>query len=162
MEKSKKISSRSLMLLLIFSLFFSSTMANGNENIIDMRSDNNIEIKQVVEIENKEILLFNNYIERYNNDKFVKAISPYYSNILFEVDDYNMTVYLNETGIEKIVEGTPENIDLKVKVGREEIIYFLNNYHNMNTFEKIKYIINNLDMKTGDIIRLAGICMSVK
>lgn len=156
-SKSKNMSNKGILILFVLLLFCSSSFAT---NVIDMRTQHNNNNVEKVE-NNTEILLFNNYINTIDNDKVIKSIAPYYNDIVLNIDNYSMTIYFNDSGISKIIEGESTNYDMKIELDKEQIIYFFNNYYKMNTFDKIKYIIN-LNIPIGDVIRLSGIAMSVK
>lgn len=148
-------------MLFMFCLFVSGSAFATD--VIDMRTPQ-IENK-VVEItpveQTGELLLYNNYIDMFNGEEFVSSIAPYYDNIVLSFDDYNVTIYFNNNGIDKVVEGSSNNYDALFKVNKENVKYLVNNWYNMNTFDKIKYIINLDGVSLGQVVKLSGIAMSV-
>lgn len=151
---------KSLLVLFVLALFCSSSAFSTN--VIDMRSPEKVdEVKDIVIEQSEELVLFNNYIDTFNVEKFVTSIAPYYNSIVLTLDDYSMTVYFNDNGIDKIVDGMDSNYDVHIELDKENVRYLTNNWYSMNTFDKIKYIIN-LDIPVGETIKLAGIAMSVR
>lgn len=153
-------SKKGLLMLFMFCLFVSSnTFAT---DIIDMRTPQ-IENK-VVETtpiqQTSELLLYNNYINMFNGEEFVSSIAPYYDNIVLSFDNYNITIYFNDIGIEKVVEGSSSNYDAMFIINKENVKYLVNNWYNMDTFDKIKYIINLDGVSLGQVVKLSGIAMS--
>lgn len=157
------LSKKSLLVVFVFAIFINSVYS---VDVIDMRnkedvSKNNLIEKEINEEQNNQLVLFNNYIDVINNQNFVKVISPYYKNIVFNIDDYNLTFYFNDSGVEKIIDGSVNNPDLYLTISDENVRYIINNWYSMNTFDKIKYIINIDGIQIGEIIKLSGIAMSL-
>lgn len=161
MEKNN-ISKKALLVVFVFALFMSSAYS---VDVIDMRnqidvSKNEITIKET-KMENQELLLYNNYIDTISNQEFVKLIAPYYNSMVFTIDGYNLTVQFNDYGIDKIIDGSVDDADLYVNVSEENVKYLVNNWYSINTFEKIKYVINLDGVPLGEVIKLSGIAMSL-
>lgn len=159
--ENNNISKKALLVVFVFALFMSSAYS---VDVIDMRNhidETKNEIVEETKMENQQLILYNNYIDTINNQEFVKVIAPYYNNMVFTIDGYNLTVKFNEYGIDKIVDGSVDNADLYVNVSEENVKYLFNNWYSLDTFEKIKYVINLDGVPLGEVIKLSGIAMSL-
>jgi hypothetical protein len=168
MEKTNLLN-KAILIAFVVALFTSSTYS---VDVIDMRTPQIEDDSKLVEVvpqnkefevipQNKELLLFNNYINTINSQEFAPIIATYYYNMVFTIDGYNLTLLFNESGIEKIIDGAVENPDLQMNISRENINYLINNWYYIDTFEKIKYIINLDGVPLGEVIKLSGIAMSL-
>jgi len=145
-------------ILVFVAMVFCSSISTYAIDVIDMRSDSTIISHTTQKV---ELQLYTNYIENLNSQEFVKQISPYYKNILIEIDNYKMSIIIKNNKIQKIIEGTNGVSDLKIKLSKKDIVYLINNWKTMSSFDKIKYIIS-LDIPIGDVLRLSGIAMSLR
>jgi len=141
-----KSNAKKVMYMVLMILF----MSGVNATSIDLN-------EPVSTVENQYSQLTN----QVNQYEVVSYISKHYDLISVEVDGYKVVLDFENNKIKEIKEYNNEIVDLELSFTRDDIIYLMENWQTMTTFEKIKFLLRS-EMPIKDIITFSGIAVSMR
>lgn len=144
----KKIKLKQIMMIFIMLTFVSGISA---QNVVNLHMESTKVSNQYVWIKNK-----------INQYPLSKEISRAYDSISINIHNENFRVVIkfDDEGVSEIIQ-SDEVSDLNIDITREDIIYLFNNYDDMTSMDKIKFLINhNIPIK--DILTFSAIAMGMK
>lgn len=151
-----KLFEKSLLCTILMIVFTSTNAFSLQEIDLNMH---NVEIKEVEHIKESEFEELRILINQYS---IVRDFAREYNSMSFTLDNETIIIELDKnigiTQLRSISKDEEFETDLNIRLSRDEVIYLLENYHTMDRFEIIKFILRS-EMRLRDILTISSIAL---